>query len=116
MPPPNQRGTYFLVSNLILIKKLFIMKIKKLVIREHIEIAELVSKKAQKWFLGGYDDCGPGEMEFRCFCSSGSCGCHKFYASSIQEALARASAYCLHMYNCPGTTCAGPGEYPSIGC
>ena len=30
------------------------MKIKKLVIREHIEVADLVSKKAQKWILGGY--------------------------------------------------------------
>ena len=30
------------------------MKIKKLVIREHIEVADLVSKKAQKCILGAY--------------------------------------------------------------
>ena len=102
------------------------MVLSKLVLREFIEAEDLVSKKAQRRILGGYGDggyddggyggCGPGEMEFRCYCTSGDCGCHMFPAKSTTEALEKASAFCSHKYQCPGATCAGPGEYGIIGC
>ena len=49
-------------------KNKFKMKnLSKLVLREQISPAELVSKKSQKWILGGY---GGGNDEYDCYCGS----------------------------------------------
>ena len=48
------------------------MKIKKLVVREFIEQADLVSKKAQKWILGAYaGGCYCGNT-YCCNCNAGN--------------------------------------------
>ena len=36
------------------------MKLKRLVLKQHISPADLVRKKAQKWILGGYGNCCQG--------------------------------------------------------
>ena len=46
------------------------MVLSKLVLREYIEAADRVSKKAQKWILGGY---GEG-CDVECWCHSGGNG------------------------------------------